>query len=138
MAAAALPTRLTKGPAQPFYQVLISWTEGGSFPIAYVADELLCLPDDPNTSAFEHAHLHLLFYGADARGDFIPCRQLQLKHEAEGSGSDSGGVGALEQADGVAVRADERHGVWEPLDALAMDGLEDVLEEGEEEGVDGL
>ncbi|GJP55180.1 hypothetical protein CLOM_g14158 [Closterium sp. NIES-68] len=79
---------LSRGPSQPFYQVLLDSTGGGSFPVAYVAEELLALPHEATTepllNQFSHPYLYLLFHGTDAQGNFIPCRQLREKYGKSG------------------------------------------------------
>ncbi|CAI7925460.1 unnamed protein product, partial [Closterium sp. NIES-54] len=47
--AAADVAGLPRGPCQPFYQVLFYSADGGSFPVAYVAEDLLTLPSEPTT-----------------------------------------------------------------------------------------
>ncbi|CAI5533052.1 unnamed protein product, partial [Closterium sp. Naga37s-1] len=47
--AAADVAGLPRGPCQPFYQVLLDSAEGGSFPVAYVAEDQLILPSEPTT-----------------------------------------------------------------------------------------
>lgn len=73
---------LSRGPNQPFYQVLHDVQEHPGYMVAYVAEEFLELPAEPDKEEFSHPYMYLLFYGVDANGDFIPCKQLREKYNA--------------------------------------------------------
>ncbi|GJP53475.1 hypothetical protein CLOM_g12639 [Closterium sp. NIES-68] len=75
-------SRLSRGPNQPFYQILLDLGNGARFPVAYVAEDLLDIPVEPDKEQMIHPYLYLLFYGADSRGDFIPCKPLRDKYNA--------------------------------------------------------
>lgn len=79
---AADVSRLKRGPRQPFYQVLLDLSNGGKFPVAYVAEDLLIAPEEPDKETFIHPYLYLLFFGADSSGDFIPSKPLREKYNA--------------------------------------------------------
>jgi len=88
--------QLSKGEAQPFYHVLVDardWSYSSNAPpTAYVAEELLTCPELDEASPgkswvevygkdpAEHPYLYILFLGQDARGDYLPCRQLRDKY----------------------------------------------------------
>ncbi|CAI5471940.1 unnamed protein product [Closterium sp. Yama58-4] len=75
-------SRLSRGPNQPFYQILLDLGNGARFPVAYVAEDLLDVPEEADKEQMIHPYLYLLFYGADSRGDFIPCKPLRDKYNA--------------------------------------------------------
>ena len=67
------------------------------------------------TDELQHPYSYVLFLGTDARGDFVPCRQLRDKYgaprrdvrrpgseeeEEEGGGGDGGGSGGGGQGPG--------------------------------------
>lgn len=75
--------RLSRGRNQAFYQVLVDMTEPGgqSFLVAYVPEESILLPTEPDRG-FYHPYMYLLFYGEDQKGDMIPIKQLREKYNA--------------------------------------------------------
>ncbi|KAK6157861.1 hypothetical protein DH2020_012109 [Rehmannia glutinosa] len=72
--------KLTRGPDQPFYQVLVDMQEDPNLLVAYVPEENLVVPDRQDTGRFDHPYASFLFYGMDASGDFIPIKQLREKY----------------------------------------------------------
>ncbi|GFQ02060.1 F-box only protein 21 [Phtheirospermum japonicum] len=72
--------KLTRGSAQPFYQVLVDVHEDPNLLVAYVPEENLVVPDQQGTDRFDHPYASFLFYGVDAAGDFIPIKQLREKY----------------------------------------------------------
>ncbi|GBG00504.1 hypothetical protein Rsub_13266 [Raphidocelis subcapitata] len=88
--------KLEGGLKQPFYHVLVDvrdWAfDATQPPVAYVAQELLAAPEltDDGTSwgevygedELQHPYSYVLFLGADARGDLVPCRQMRDKYGA--------------------------------------------------------
>ncbi|KAL1551096.1 clp protease adapter protein ClpF, chloroplastic-like isoform X2 [Salvia divinorum] len=72
--------KLTHGPDQPFYQVLVDMQEDPNLLVAYVAEESLVVPDQLDTDRFDHPYASFLFYGMDGGGDFIPIKQLREKY----------------------------------------------------------
>ncbi|CAB4264709.1 unnamed protein product [Prunus armeniaca] len=92
--------KLHRGSNQPFYQVLVDVHADPNLLVAYVSEENLLAPDEPDVDQFDHPYISFLFYGMDAAGDFIPIKQLREKynrprHEIpfdpldEGHGSDA-------------------------------------------------
>lgn len=71
--------KLSWGPNQPFYQVLVDVHEDPNLLVAYVAEENLLTPDSPDMGRFDHPYISFLFYGMDSAGDFIPIKQLREK-----------------------------------------------------------
>ncbi|KAM7484405.1 hypothetical protein LguiA_000414 [Lonicera macranthoides] len=71
--------KLTRGPNQPFYQVLVDKRDPNLL-VAYVAEENLLAPDQPDKDSFDHPYVSFLFYGVDSAGDFIPIKQLREKY----------------------------------------------------------
>ncbi|KAL3819511.1 hypothetical protein ACJIZ3_005416 [Penstemon smallii] len=73
--------KLTRGPDQPFYQVLVNVQEDPNLLVAYVPEENLVVPDKQDTKdKFDHPYASFLFYGMDSAGDFIPIKQLRDKY----------------------------------------------------------
>ncbi|XP_052185585.1 clp protease adapter protein ClpF, chloroplastic isoform X1 [Diospyros lotus] len=72
--------KLSRGPDQPFYQVLVDVYANPNLLVAYVAEENLLPPDKPDMARFDHPYISFLFYGMDAAGDFIPIKQLRDKY----------------------------------------------------------
>lgn len=72
--------QLTHGPDQPFYQVLVDRHADPNLLVAYVAEENLLAPEQPEKDRFDHPYISFLFYGMDAAGDFIPVKQLREKY----------------------------------------------------------
>ncbi|GER31831.1 heat shock protein HspQ [Striga asiatica] len=72
--------KLTRGPDQPFYQVLVDMHEDPNLLVAYVPEENLLVADQQDTDRFDHPYASFLFYGMDGAGDFIPIRQLREKY----------------------------------------------------------
>ncbi|KAL7132757.1 hypothetical protein ABFS83_12G095300 [Erythranthe nasuta] len=72
--------KLTRGPDQPFYQVLVNIQEDPNLLVAYVAEENLLEPDKQETDRFDHPYASFLFFGMDSAGDFIPIKQLREKY----------------------------------------------------------
>lgn len=82
------------GREQTFYHLLVdakdweaSWERP---PVAYVAEELLQAPEDPQTwpeahgyDSFDHVYLYTLFLGRDARGNMLPVRQLRDRYSQQ-------------------------------------------------------
>ncbi|KAI8477009.1 MAG: hypothetical protein J3K34DRAFT_498324 [Monoraphidium minutum] len=91
--------KLEGGLQQPFYHVLVDvrdWEfDAAQPPVAYVAQELLAAPellDDGaswgevyGTEELQHPYGYILFLGADARGDMLPCRRGAAQRRARGS-----------------------------------------------------
>ncbi|KAL3631209.1 hypothetical protein CASFOL_024193 [Castilleja foliolosa] len=72
--------KLTRGPDQPFYQVLVDVHEDPNLVVAYVPEENLVVTDQQDTDRFDHPYASFLFYGVDAAGDYIPIKQLREKY----------------------------------------------------------
>ncbi|KAG8366416.1 hypothetical protein BUALT_Bualt17G0077400 [Buddleja alternifolia] len=72
--------KLTHGPDQPFYQVLVDLNEDPNLLVAYVPEENLLAPGKKDTDRFDHPYASFLFYGMDSAGDFIPIKQLREKY----------------------------------------------------------
>ncbi|KAL1289782.1 clp protease adapter protein ClpF, chloroplastic [Arachis hypogaea] len=72
--------KLSRGSAQPFYQVLVDVRADPNILVAYVAEDNLVIPDQPDMEKFDHPYISFLFYGMDAAGDFIPIKQLREKY----------------------------------------------------------
>ncbi|KAG0472391.1 hypothetical protein HPP92_016937 [Vanilla planifolia] len=71
--------KLSRGPNQPFYQVLVDMHYNPDMPVAYVPEENLNSSDKTDLSRFDHPYVSFLFYGVDTAGDFIPVKQLREK-----------------------------------------------------------
>ncbi|MCF8706257.1 heat shock protein HspQ [Corynebacterium sp. MC-25] len=72
--------KLSRGSNQPFYQVLVDVHADPNLLVAYVPEENLWAPDQPDMGRFDHPYVSFLFYGMDAAGDFIPIKQLREKY----------------------------------------------------------
>lgn len=72
--------KLSRGPNQPFYEVLLDMREDPELAPAYVAEENLVSPEKPDLENFDHPYTSFLFYGVDTAGDFIPVKQLREKY----------------------------------------------------------
>uniref|UniRef100_A0A5B7B442 Hemimethylated DNA-binding domain-containing protein n=1 Tax=Davidia involucrata TaxID=16924 RepID=A0A5B7B442_DAVIN len=72
--------KLSRGADQPFYQVLVDVHADPNLLVAYVPEENLLAPDQPDVGRFDHPYASFLFYGVDAAGDFIPIKQLREKY----------------------------------------------------------
>lgn len=72
-------SKLSRGVNQPFYQVLVDVHEDPNLLVAYVPEDNLVAPEEPDLDGFDHPYLSFLFYGMDAAGDFIPIKQLREK-----------------------------------------------------------
>ncbi|KAK3027368.1 hypothetical protein RJ639_040166 [Escallonia herrerae] len=72
--------KLTCGPDQPFYQVLVDVHADPNLLVTYVAEENLLMLDQPDKARFDHPYASFLFYGTDAAGDFIPVKRLREKY----------------------------------------------------------
>lgn len=72
---------LSRGPDQPFYQVLVDVYYKPDILVAYVPEENLLAPDQPDLARFDHPYISFLFYGMDGAGDFIPIKQLREKFD---------------------------------------------------------
>eukprot|EP00898_Chlorokybus_atmophyticus_P000727 jgi/Chlat1/1655/Chrsp127S01952 len=72
---------LTFGRKQPFYQALVQ-TKDLEYTVAYVAEELIEVPDKPDKEKMEHPYIYLLFYGMDGSGNYIPTKPLREKYNA--------------------------------------------------------
>lgn len=88
--------KLSKGPNQPFYQVLVDVYVDPELLVAYVAEENLSAAEESEKGRFDHPYIEFLFYGEDTAGDFIPIKQLrekydQPRYEASGDESDNDG-----------------------------------------------
>ncbi|XP_028803649.1 clp protease adapter protein ClpF, chloroplastic [Neltuma alba] len=93
--------KLSRGSTQPFYQVLVDVRADvradPNILVAYVAEENLLAPDQPDKGSFDHPYISFLFYGMDTAGDFIPIKQLREKynrprHEVPLDDEDGNGV----------------------------------------------
>ncbi|XVE91572.1 hypothetical protein REPUB_Repub01dG0021300 [Reevesia pubescens] len=96
---AAQVEKLSRGSNQPFYQVLVDVFADPNLLVAYVPEENLLAPEQPDLRRFDHPYVSFLFYGMDAAGDFIPIKQLREKynrprHEIplDPEGDEGGGV----------------------------------------------
>jgi len=88
--------KLSKGPNQPFYQVLVDVYVDPELLVAYVAEENLSAAEESEKGRFDHPYIEFLFYGEDTAGDFIPIKQLrekydQPRYEASGDENDDDG-----------------------------------------------
>ncbi|KAF5449556.1 hypothetical protein F2P56_029988 [Juglans regia] len=72
--------KLSRGPNQPFYQVLVDVRADPNLLVAYVPEENLLASDRPDKGRFDHPYISFLFYGMDGAGDFIPIKQLREKY----------------------------------------------------------
>ncbi|OIT28905.1 PREDICTED: uncharacterized protein LOC109212061 [Nicotiana attenuata] len=72
--------KLSRGPDQPFYQVLVDVHTDPNLLVAYVPEESLVAPSEPDKDRFDHPYTSFLFFGMDAAGDFIPIKQLREKY----------------------------------------------------------
>lgn len=72
--------KLSEGPNQPFYQVLVDMQADPNLLVAYVAEENLQVSEQPDLDGFDHPYTSFLFYGMDSAGDFIPVKQLREKY----------------------------------------------------------
>ncbi|KAE8023173.1 hypothetical protein FH972_008908 [Carpinus fangiana] len=72
--------KLSRGSNQPFYQVLVDVHADPNLLVAYVPEENLLAPDQPDMGRFDHPYISFLFYGVDGAGDFIPIKQLREKY----------------------------------------------------------
>ncbi|PPD98054.1 hypothetical protein GOBAR_DD04921 [Gossypium barbadense] len=77
---AAQVEKLSHGSNQPFYQVLVDAYADPNLLVAYVPEENLLAPEQPDLRRFDHPYVSFLFYGMDAAGDFIPIKQLREKY----------------------------------------------------------
>ncbi|KAM0923899.1 hypothetical protein ACQ4PT_005213 [Festuca glaucescens] len=68
--------KLSKGPNQPFYQVLVDVYADPELLVAYVAEENLSEAEESEKGRFEHPYTEFLFFGEDTARDFIPVKQL--------------------------------------------------------------
>ncbi|KAF7023869.1 hypothetical protein CFC21_036297 [Triticum aestivum] len=89
--------KLSKGPNQPFYQVLVDVYADPELLVAYVAEENLSEAEESEKGRFEHPYTEFLFYGEDTTRDFIPVKQLrekydQPRYEASGDENDDDGT----------------------------------------------
>uniref|UniRef100_A0A0E0I7P5 Hemimethylated DNA-binding domain-containing protein n=1 Tax=Oryza nivara TaxID=4536 RepID=A0A0E0I7P5_ORYNI len=87
---------LSKGPNQPFYQVLVDVYADPELLVAYVAEENLAEAEISEKGRFDHPYIEFLFFGEDTAGDFIPIKQLrekydQPRYEASGDEDDDDG-----------------------------------------------
>ncbi|KAF8766236.1 hypothetical protein HU200_007743 [Digitaria exilis] len=73
--------KLSKGPNQPFYQVLVDVYVDPELLVAYVAEENLSAAEESEKGRFDHPYIEFLFYGEDTAGDFIPVKQLREKYD---------------------------------------------------------
>jgi len=73
--------KLSKGPNQPFYQVLVDVYVDPELLVAYVAEENLSAAQESEKGRFDHPYIEFLFYGEDTAGDFIPIKQLREKYD---------------------------------------------------------
>ncbi|XP_062206968.1 clp protease adapter protein ClpF, chloroplastic isoform X1 [Phragmites australis] len=88
--------KLSKGPNQPFYQVLVDVYVDPELLVAYVAEENLSAAEESEKGRFDHPYIEFLFFGEDTAGDFIPIKQLrekydQPRYEASGDENDDDG-----------------------------------------------
>ncbi|KAE9595643.1 hypothetical protein Lal_00031096 [Lupinus albus] len=72
--------KLSRGSTQPFYQVLVDVHADPNILVAYVPEENLLAPDQPDMGRIDHPYISFLFYGMDSAGDFIPIKQLREKY----------------------------------------------------------
>lgn len=72
--------KLPRGSNQPFYQVLVDVHMDPNLLVAYVPEDNLLAPEEPDRRRFDHPYISFLFYGMDAAGDFIPIKQLREKY----------------------------------------------------------
>ncbi|XP_031101403.1 clp protease adapter protein ClpF, chloroplastic [Ipomoea triloba] len=72
--------KLSRGPDQPFYQVLVDVRADPNLLVTYVPEENLEAPSEEDTKRFDHPYTSFLFYGMDGAGDFIPIKQLREKY----------------------------------------------------------
>lgn len=72
--------KLSRGPEQPFYQVLVDVRSDPELLVVYVPEENILPPDQPDQGRFDHPYVSFLFYGMDSAGDFIPIKQLREKY----------------------------------------------------------
>ncbi|VFQ66658.1 unnamed protein product [Cuscuta campestris] len=72
---------LSRGPDQPFYQVLVDLSADTNLLVTYVPEENLDAVSEPERNVFYHPYISLLFYGMDAAGDFIPIKELREKYK---------------------------------------------------------
>ncbi|CAL0315213.1 unnamed protein product [Lupinus luteus] len=87
--------KLSRGSSQPFYQVvfggfryhvigcikvLVDVHADPNILVAYVPEENLLAPDQPDMGRFDHPYISFLFYGMDSAGDYIPIKQLREKY----------------------------------------------------------
>jgi hypothetical protein len=63
-------------------QVLVDIREEPSVMVAYVAEDNLVAPEEPDFEQFDHPYVYFLFYGMDGAGDFVACKQLREKYDA--------------------------------------------------------
>ncbi|XVF03250.1 hypothetical protein REPUB_Repub04eG0245100 [Reevesia pubescens] len=77
---AAQIENLSRGSNQPFYQVLVDVYADPNLLVAYVPEENLVAPEQPDLRRLDHPYISFLFYGMDAAGDFIPIKQLREKY----------------------------------------------------------
>ncbi|CAL4947297.1 unnamed protein product [Urochloa decumbens] len=73
--------KLSNGPNQPFYQVLVDVYVDPELLVAYVAEENLSAAEESEKGRFDHPYIEFLFYGEDTAGDFIPIKQLREKYD---------------------------------------------------------
>ncbi|KAI7726105.1 hypothetical protein M8C21_031235 [Ambrosia artemisiifolia] len=60
--------------------VLVDVREDPNLLVAYVPEENLLAPEEPDKARFDHPYASFLFYGVDSAGDFIPVKQLREKY----------------------------------------------------------
>ncbi|XP_044489545.1 clp protease adapter protein ClpF, chloroplastic [Mangifera indica] len=72
--------KLPRGSNQPFYQALVDMHADPNLLVAYVPEDNLIAPEQPDTGRFDHPYVSFLFYGMDTAGDFIPIKQLREKY----------------------------------------------------------
>ncbi|KAK9277246.1 hypothetical protein L1049_006785 [Liquidambar formosana] len=72
--------KLPRGSNQPFYQVLVDVHVDPNLLVAYVPEDNLLAPDQPDMGRFDHPYISFLFYGMDTAGDFIPIKELREKY----------------------------------------------------------
>ncbi|KAG8078044.1 hypothetical protein GUJ93_ZPchr0007g3465 [Zizania palustris] len=73
--------KLSKGPNQPFYQVLVDVYADPELLVAYVAEENIAAAEESEKGRFDHPYIEFLFFGEDTAGDFIPVKQLREKYD---------------------------------------------------------
>ncbi|XP_002978497.2 clp protease adapter protein ClpF, chloroplastic [Selaginella moellendorffii] len=66
---------------QPFYQVLVDVESEPQQEAAYVAEDSLEAPAEPDMEALDHPYIYFLFFGMDSAGDYIPTKQLRQKYD---------------------------------------------------------